>query len=1235
MLGSFSEFLKKNERYGVRLDLAFNQNPTQFYKKYYTNGCVTYVGRIDHYSHYKESERDDSTFLEFCSEKKIEVPNSYRWANANIESGYYSSAKYDRLQPDFSDEDLLLIKGASVFLENHFAFCKDSRVSSLDEVLLNLNKMSSPGFPWTKISACQNKKQLIEKVGLQFVHEHWDDLLYFNYSPVMWKSSIKTELRDSEKLNHVPPKLRTFTASPIEHSINLSRLCLDFNNKFYDSALKTWSFVGASMYMRGFNSVYEKLSKHRNCFELDESSYDCSINRKFFSVVMEFRWLCLNPSERTVHNRIRLENLYRDIVHSLILLDSGEIIFKHTGNPSGSANTIVDNTLVLYLLLAYAYLRLCPQGEVCNQNHFEQNVAAVLNGDDNTFSVSDGIVDWFNAKSIIACWSRIGVVASSGTGKVEASPLCDVKFISHGFKVMQRCVYPCPEYDRVICSMAYGCKVNSPLFSLLRAYALRLTSFANEEARELLCRYITWLWQNKYYELQGSVIVSGVELSSEEIKGVYKSDIEIQHLYEGTESIVPVQTTKRLWEQKFDYIEELEELDITYMVKQSGKRNADLGSDLKHLQRDVVAVARDIRDTVVDIPTVVAKGARRIFSSPKGSKQKALVPPSGPKRGVVRSFVKKLNAKNGLKSAKKLRFSNSKLIPSASTTHSDSVTAPTSVLKVGAFGQFVRPDGVHRLYNLRETAFDPSKTYTVADQKWNSNTNQWENIGFDPVDGVSIETFVREGLDPNYPVGGSRASIISQPGSVIHHDSIYDPKRHQQFADSLAAGRKAMGYPDPMWPLVGVEPNPGPKGKKSKKAKVKARIQRPMMLNAPAAPVAMGYQFINNNKMKNTRVKHVEQVQEIKAKTASYNLQISYNLNPGLNQVFPWLAGVAAQYEAYEFKEITFIYMPYTATSTTGYVAMNCDYNPQDDDVSEFSTKQAFIDYDGAVQGNAWESMVFRVKCPNPEGPKRRSMRYGALTGSYDLHNYDHATFNFATGGSSVADDTPIGTLFVHYVVELARPRVAVVSGATGFAHYYATTGVDATHSMGTAQVTSADNIPVTIGTQLITFNRVGKYYCDYQLTGTVLVGVSSNWLSSSDAKSSVSKPTGSNGQTIVNSGATDLASEGLYVTVNTVGATVVMNPITSGTTFTRADLFICQIPSSLSVPRPFLDRKVEELEEKIRRLEEDQKENDEIITRYYPSSSSSSSSAAGSTIPSPVSKGDWDNISRRSLGRR
>jgi len=329
-------------------------------------------------------------------------------------------------------------------------------------------------------------------------------------------------------------KIRTFTAAPIEHSVATNRLCLDMNERFYDSVHDTWSCVGINKYMYGWTQFYERLNRLPNAFALDQVDYDASLFQFALYGQMEIRRSYLQNA--STEDLIRLEGVYDSIINSVIILENGDVIRKHTGNPSGSSNTVVDNTMILFRLFAYAWIILSKNKDdkngdsFCSYKAFMEHVEAGLYGDDNTYTTSNDVVDWFTTAAIGEIWTSIGVTTKSESD--VPMKLEEVTFLSQGFKRDDNIWYPVPETNKILSSILYGSKIDDVRWHYLRACALRIESFGNLECRKIISGYIQYL--DIHYKNQLVGVCNGVPFS--EIEGVWKSDEYIRMLYSGRES---------------------------------------------------------------------------------------------------------------------------------------------------------------------------------------------------------------------------------------------------------------------------------------------------------------------------------------------------------------------------------------------------------------------------------------------------------------------------------------------------------------------------------------------------------------------------------------------------------------------------------------------------------------------------------------------------------------------------
>jgi hypothetical protein len=517
------------------------------FSKYFVNGNIEHLGSVLRRVGNENKITTNSSFVQYCVERGIKLPSAYFVGVKNMDAGFASVAKYDKNAMPILDEDAWLISKEWT-VQHFYPHMCGSRVFGGQEVIAELDMSASPGYPHNLVYA--SKRDFFETPWVANEHrahprdvcEDWwsvisgEDQENVGVVPI-WSNQQKVELRTVEKLR--ANSLRTYTASPTEHAYACNRLCLDMNNRFYESNGRSWSFVGGTKYLNGWNSLYLRLNKHPNAYELDESQYVSSLFTRLMWDLVDIRENFWSVEDRTPLNRRRLERVYESVIHTVIVLENGELIQKHTGNPSGSSNTIVDNTINLFRLFAYAWIILCRrQGKEPVYVEFMAEVEAALNGDDNTFTCSDAVNGWFNPSTIAPIWSAIGVTTNTPDWNPRA--LKDVRFLSQGFSFDRKIGiwFPVPETEKVMSSLAYGAcihsyKLDDVRWHLLRANALRLDSYGNLELRRIISGYIEYLHTKHKDDMFGDVN----DIPMKEILDMWRSDSWIESMYSGKEGI--------------------------------------------------------------------------------------------------------------------------------------------------------------------------------------------------------------------------------------------------------------------------------------------------------------------------------------------------------------------------------------------------------------------------------------------------------------------------------------------------------------------------------------------------------------------------------------------------------------------------------------------------------------------------------------------------------------------------
>jgi len=487
-------------------------------------GNFAYYGTVKRHTKYKEKTSYTSIFENFCEKKQVNPKLDYRYASANVAAELPSIAKYDRQQPhDVNEAAWAFARDAT---RRHFACMNGSSKLPFFAVAENLDKTTSPGYPFNL--QYPTKSAVLENPAFsEHLNTLWHDMTTTSPTKFIWTCSVKSEMRPEEKVE--ANKLRTFLAAPIDLTMCANRLCLDMNDKFYEMGQKQigWSCVGMSKFNRGWHKLATRLGRFPQGFNLDGASYDASLMARLLYEIGQMRIDFGNYSKDDAQ---RMRHIYDNIINSMIVLSNGDVVMKSTGMPSGSSNTVVDNTMALFFILAYCWYQLA-KGRKGFESYesFMEFVEAALYGDDNTFTVSPNCISWFNGKSVAIIALELGVRFETENNNWEPIPLIDLVFLGNKFSLYKDTYVPIPEMTKTLSSLAFGTACPDPRWHLMRAHALLMDSFFNKESHTFLKEYIHFIWQN-YKEQLVDGDVNKVT-TWQNIQSTFKTDDWIQRLY--------------------------------------------------------------------------------------------------------------------------------------------------------------------------------------------------------------------------------------------------------------------------------------------------------------------------------------------------------------------------------------------------------------------------------------------------------------------------------------------------------------------------------------------------------------------------------------------------------------------------------------------------------------------------------------------------------------------------------
>lgn len=243
-------------------------------------------------------------------------------------------------------------------------------------------------------------------------------------------------------------------------------------------------------------------------------------------------------------------------------------------------------------------------------------------------------------------------------------------------------------------------------------------------------------------------------------------------------------------------------------------------------------------------------------------------------------------------------------------------------------------------------------------------------------------------------------------------------------------------------------------------------------------------------------VRHKEYLGEIKS-AQTFTVQQSYPLNPGLDTTFPWLSGIAANFQEYKIRGLVFHYIPTSgsAVSSTnaalGSVMLQTSYRSTD---ALPSSKVEMLNEYCSNEVVPCDTMAHPVECDPKENPFNvQYVRSGPVpTGDSQLI-YDLGVTHVAVAGSQSPTPVVLGDLWVSYEVELKKPLVSsnVTSKVSSGSANLTLTLSPANYLGGTA-ATLTGTMAATLQGATITFpkGKTGVWQVVYWIDGTSLTSI-------------------------------------------------------------------------------------------------------------------------------------------------
>lgn len=441
---------------------------SDLHDEYLSDHYFTFVGACSRFPRYKNKRCTDPQVKLFLDAEGVEIPGDWGIPTPNPDAAFKSLGKYGKPTVNMSDKDVILLnKAFSMMVDHFYPYMGESDVLSLEESISRLDLSTTCGAPFNTVYKTKRDLMLDDDIRL-WLEEDWERLAEDPLYTMIFSSSLKEELRTALKIEQ--NSIRTFCAGAADATIQGNRLFVDQNERMYNSHLKSASVIGMSPLKGNWDMLYRKLNVFKNGYALDESQYDSSLREFLMWGCAKFRYMCLASKWQTPAMLRRVKTYYRNLINTLILTAEGILVMKKLGNPSGSVNTVTDNTLILYWIMSFAWLKTVPES-MASLACFEDSTAKALLGDDNTWTVSDVAHEFYNGPSVINAWKLLGITTT--TDCLEPRPARDLDFLS-AFTIFHKGrAVPLYSRNKLMQSLMFATKEHlSPITTLTRACCL-------------------------------------------------------------------------------------------------------------------------------------------------------------------------------------------------------------------------------------------------------------------------------------------------------------------------------------------------------------------------------------------------------------------------------------------------------------------------------------------------------------------------------------------------------------------------------------------------------------------------------------------------------------------------------------------------------------------------------------------------------------------------------------------
>lgn len=201
-----------------------------------------------------------------------------------------------------------------------------------------------------------------------------------------------------------------------------------------------------------------------------------------------------------------------------------------------------------------------------------------------------------------------------------------------------------------------------------------------------------------------------------------------------------------------------------------------------------------------------------------------------------------------------------------------------------------------------------------------------------------------------------------------------------------------------------------------------------------------------------------------------------YPINPGVGTLFPWLSGIAQNYECYSIKgmivELKSMSADALNSTNTALGTMGCAVSYNAANSNPFINKQAVENYEYGMSCKPSQSLLFPVECArNQTVLSEMYVRTGQVPSGQDPRMYDLGNLAIFTQGMQAAN-VNLCELWITYEIEFFKAKnLSAIGGAIDYGHWATTAQVSNTQWFpSTAGAYPNNTLSLTFGGTTCTF---------------------------------------------------------------------------------------------------------------------------------------------------------------------